>query len=209
MCFSAGASFVASGVLGAAGGATLAQTREKKTVPLASIPLFFAIQQFLEGLVWLSLSAGTLNSAAAYAYSFFAFVFWPIWIPVSTWLLEENPFRKKIIAVLGCIGIGTGLYLFSFLLAGELVVIEVGNSIRYSLPVEHWWVVTFLYVLATCASAVASSHRMVRVLGVAVFASLLIAGAFFLYAAASVWCFFSALLSVIVLFHVRANRHVG
>ena len=49
MCFSAAASFIASGTTGALGVATLWHTRAAREVPLASTPLLFGVQQFIEG----------------------------------------------------------------------------------------------------------------------------------------------------------------
>ena len=46
MCFSATASFAASGALGLVGAASLAKTKSKKEVPFAAVPLIFAVQQF-------------------------------------------------------------------------------------------------------------------------------------------------------------------
>ena len=65
MCFSATASFVASGALSALGVATLRATQRKAEIPFATIPLLFGIQQFVEGVLWLSFrfDAPQLNEA--------------------------------------------------------------------------------------------------------------------------------------------------
>jgi hypothetical protein len=46
MCFSAGASFTASAVLTAVGAATLLEVRKPSQAALASVTIFFAVQQF-------------------------------------------------------------------------------------------------------------------------------------------------------------------
>ena len=55
MCFSATASFVASGVIASIGVATLRHVREPRALLFACVPLLFAVHQFTEGLVWLGL----------------------------------------------------------------------------------------------------------------------------------------------------------
>ncbi|MFM7171039.1 MAG: DUF6629 family protein [Cyanobium sp.] len=94
MCFSAKASFLASALLLPTGTATLAMAwakKQRQMVPLAAAPLLFGLQQFCEGMVWLGLEGQppplgqpmVAPVAAALAYLFFAYAFWPIWIPLA------------------------------------------------------------------------------------------------------------------------------
>jgi hypothetical protein len=62
MCFSATASFTAGATLSALGIATLTQIRSRRELLLGSFPLLFAIQQFIEGLVWLTIDQTSLNT---------------------------------------------------------------------------------------------------------------------------------------------------
>ena len=55
MCFSASASFGAGIVLSSIGIATITKTQSRSQLSLAFIPLIFAVQQFSEGFLWLSL----------------------------------------------------------------------------------------------------------------------------------------------------------
>ena len=55
MCFSAPASFVAAAVTGAVGVAAMMRVHRREELPLAAMPLFFAVQQAIEGFLWLSL----------------------------------------------------------------------------------------------------------------------------------------------------------
>lgn len=95
MCFSAAASFAAGGALAVAGGITIAQAQEKKELPFASIPLLLGIQQAIEGVIWVSFSFPTVNTAAVYAYSMFSHVLWPIFVPFSVFLVETDQTRKR------------------------------------------------------------------------------------------------------------------
>ena len=63
MCFSATASFTAGAVLLGVGTLTLRSalasrhSHRRRDLPFAAIPLLFAIQQLIEGVVWLTVSA--------------------------------------------------------------------------------------------------------------------------------------------------------
>src|SRR5271156_4059038 len=55
MCFSAVANFVGSTALGAVGVVTLTKVKHRRELLFASLPILFAIHQFIEGFVWLGL----------------------------------------------------------------------------------------------------------------------------------------------------------
>jgi hypothetical protein len=55
MCFSAPASFITAGITGAIGVVALTRINEPRELPLAGTPLLFALQQGIEGLLWLKL----------------------------------------------------------------------------------------------------------------------------------------------------------
>ena len=54
MCFSATASFSAGAVLLGIGALTVKSSHRRREMPLAAIPLLFAIQQLTEGVIWLT-----------------------------------------------------------------------------------------------------------------------------------------------------------
>ena len=56
MCFSASASFAASAALVSLGLLAVKKTDNKKDIPFFSIPFGFALQQAIEGLLWLSVN---------------------------------------------------------------------------------------------------------------------------------------------------------
>ena len=73
MCFSAPASFIASGGLAVLGGVSFV-TAKKEDKILAAIPILFAIQQFCEGIQWIYLNSGSSSLIAGYLFLFFAFI---------------------------------------------------------------------------------------------------------------------------------------
>ena len=96
MCFSASASFTASAVLMPLGlySTHLARTnRQPNYVPLALVPFFFGVQQFVEGLEWTALDNGRiepLTTLAGLGFLFFAYCFWMVWIPWSAWSISRS-----------------------------------------------------------------------------------------------------------------------
>lgn len=205
MCFSATASFIAGTALSATGVATLRKTETKSEIPFAAIPLFFGLQQIFEGLVWLSFSSGSLilNKIAAHAFLLFAYVLWPIFIPFSVRLLEPDTSRKKLLSVFQIAGIGAGLYLLFFMFYHPLVSQIEHKSIVYFLHLPYGFAVTSLYVLVTCGSLLFSSHKIINIFGILAAMSFAVAYYFYTVALVSVWCFFAAILSVVIYWYFR------
>lgn len=207
MCFSAAASFTAGTVLTTVGLITLKQS-PKKTRLFASIPLLFGIQQLIEGFVWLSLmySMPTLNTLATYGFVFFSHLLWPIFTPLSVALMEPSKWRKRLIFACVVIGIVvSGYSLFSIILSPIKSQISC-NSVHYNFTsfIETPFSINIMmYFIATCLGCLLSSHRLVKLFGVSVVAFLMLSYHFYTATFVSVWCFFSAILSLIIYFHIK------
>ncbi len=206
MCFSATASFVAGGALGAAGVVTITRTKkDRKLLPLASIPLLFGIQQAIEGVVWLSFSTPLLNAVATYAYTVVANVVWPIYTPLAVLAVETDLQRKKVLYGLSAIGFVLGVYLLDFIYIAPVVSHIVNCSIAYGFGNRFPRALLGVYVLVTCGSFFVSSHRILRIFGAALLASFFVAGWFYTQTFFSVWCFFAAILSIIIFWFVTTG----
>ncbi len=206
MCFSATASFSAGALLLGIGTLTLRSAlaaQQRRELPFAAIPLLFALQQLIEGVIWLTFSdeAPLLNSVMTHVYSFFSHVLWPIYVPVAVLLMEPAGRRRR--ALFGFVAAGTavGAYLLYVLVAFPVVSQPTGQHIEYVSPHFFAAVTMALYLLSTAISPLLSSHRMVVVFGVLALLSFAAAYAFYSTWFISVWCFFAALLSVVVYLH--------
>lgn len=201
MCFSATASFTAGSVLAVIGTMTLRRADGARELPYALIPTLFAAQQFVEGGLWLTFagSAAHLNATLTHIYQFFSHVLWPVYVPIAVLLLERTAWRRRALQAFAAAGAGVGLYLAFFLVSDPTISRVTGGHVDYVSP--HFYVVPVvaLYVLATCVSPLVSSHSPVRWFGVVTSASLAAAAIFYLAWFISVWCFFAALMSVVVL----------
>ena len=205
MCFSATASFTAGSVLSVVGIATLTKVERKSEVPFAMIPLLFGVQQFIEGVVWLTLRADVpqFAHAATYAYSIFSHVLWPIFIPFAFRTLETVPQRRNTMRWFQGLGLAVALYLLFFIVTGPVVAEIVGQHIAYLSP--HFFIkpVIALYVTATCLTGFFSSHPFVKLFGALTLLAFSGTYLFYAHALVSVWCFFAAILSMLIYLHLR------
>ncbi|MDV3258136.1 MAG: hypothetical protein LOX97_10235 [Sphingomonas sp.] len=208
MCFSAAASFTAGIGLVGVGAVTASRAGGRAELPFALIPGLFGIQQLIEGGVWLTFAhdAPLANMVLTYAYSFFSHVLWPVYVPIAVLLLEPEAWRRRLLSAIAVAGAAVGLYLLYFLVTEPIVSEVVDKHISYQSPHFYVGAVMTLYVLATCVSSLVSSCGTIRWFGAATFVALVAAYAFYAYWFISVWCFFAAILSVIVLVHVFRAR---
>jgi hypothetical protein len=220
MCFSAAASFGAGAVLLPAGGFCVARAvrQAPRLLPLALTPLAFAGQQAAEGFVWLGLRSGdtALATRAGAVFLFFALAFWPFWLQFGLLLPESRRPARAFLAVLTVLSL-VWLWLFApvALEPGRWMAVEVvHHSISYGLsdlpafqfvPRLVWRIVYLGFIVAPLLVArpdvTVAGGGLLRVLGgvviVAVFAVSALA---YWYAFTSVWCFFAALASLLLVF---------
>ena len=204
MCFSATASFIAGTSLSAIGVATLGRAETKTEIPFAAIPLLFGVQQLTEGVIWLTFShdAPLLRQVMTYVYSGFSHVLWPIYVPFAMGFMETARWRKRTISLFQAAGLAVGLFLLYSIIVRPIVA-EVDRHIVYVTPHFYLPAVIVLYLAATCVTCFFSSHGFVKLFGVLALASF---GAAYLFAAralVSVWCYFAAVLSVLIFLHLR------
>jgi hypothetical protein len=209
MCFSASASFVAGIGLSIVGVMTLKKTKQKIEVPFAMIPLLFGFQQLIEGILWLSFrfDSPLLTTITTYLFSLFSHSIWPIFVPLSVWLLEVVPWRRNVIAGFLAIGISIGLYLL-FLIVKFPVTAEVNEHIIYISPHFYKMPAIIFYVAATCIVSLFSSHKIMNIFGALALVLFAIASWFYTVALFSVWCFFSAILSFMIYLYFRSKYPV-
>ncbi|MBI1213458.1 MAG: hypothetical protein GC190_18515 [Alphaproteobacteria bacterium] len=207
MCFSATASFIAGSVLTVTGIATLRMTSQKSEIPFAMVPLLFGVQQFVEGLIWLSLQNDlTANATLTFLYSLFSHVLWPVYIPFAVRLLEPVAWRRSAIAACLAIGVAVALYLLYFIVQFPVTARVAGSHIAYESPHFYAAPTMVLYLIATCAGSLFSSDRIIQLFGALSFATFIAAYAIHVATFFSVWCFFAALLSLIIFFYLRKRR---
>lgn len=210
MCFSAAASFTASAFLAGCGAAALWLARDPSHKPLAAIPLLFAIQQGIEGLVWLSFDKGDPAATAAlgHAYTLFSHILWPAYVPFAAWSAEPPGPRRRLLA-----GAAVGGFLVAGLLAWSLAAdpvapVAASGHIAYDSRQMLGPATMLLYLAATTGSLLASSRGFLRAFGALALAAFGLAYLVYAQWFISVWCFFAAWLSLVLVLHF-AVRAVG
>ena len=202
MCFSAAANFVGSSALGAVGVVTLTKVKHRRELLFASLPILFAVHQFIEGFVWLGLD-GVLSPTVAHnmgaAFMLYAQGLLPFLLPLSVLLFEPDGKSRKRMVPFVVLGGGTALYVLWALTAYPLQVYIRENSIVYINQATNNTAVAVLYVIATCGSLFFSKVRAMVSFGAANLVILLVVMAFKSYAFTSLWCAYAAIASVIIL----------
>jgi hypothetical protein len=208
MCFSAGASFAGGALITAAGVATVRKVREPSNMLFASIPLFFGLQQFAEGVVWLTLRSGgnnRLQDVAAYIFLVIALVIWPVMIPLSVRFMESLKKRKKILIIFLLAGALVSAYYAYHLLFYNVAPRIASHHIQYkgNAPRSLRLPAFILYLTATITPLFISSVRKTYIMGILIALSCLASGIFYKEYHTSVWCFFAALISIIIFWIIR------
>ncbi len=208
MCFSAPVSFIAGITLIAFGVVTVKMTKKKSEIPFAMIPLLFGVQQVVEGMLWLSFEFEVLrlNMVMTYLFTLFSHVLWPIYVPFSIGLIETVLWRKKLLWGFQAAGAGLSMYLL-YSIVKFPVISAIEENMVYVLPYVRQHPAMELYLAATCVAPLFSSHNFVRLFGVLTFVLFFAALWFYTVALFSVWCFFSAVLSVLIYLHFKYSKH--
>lgn len=209
MCLSAEVNFIASAVVGTVGVATLSHTRHPREVLFAAMPLFFAFHQFTEGFVWLGLE-GRINQLAfdnaAFLFILYAQGILPFLMPLAVLLMENVPWRRKVIGALTATAALFSLYMIYGVTSFPTECFVEGRSIVYKNEItENIWTL-LLYVLVTCGALILSGHLVIRIFGVLNLIGLTVVLIVKAYAFSSVWCFYAACVSVFLYWQFRSRR---
>ena len=209
MCFSATASLVTASMVGAIGVVSVRSARSKAELPLACIPLLFAAQQAAEGGLWLALEQG---EAGPWPWLFtqvflaFALVIWPVYAPAAAWLVEPDRRRRQIMQASFLVGVAVASFFLVQLMTLRNEGYISGSHILYRTDVEAPVLAGLVYMGAAVLALVVSSHRAIAVLGAIICVGALVTYAFMQDVFVSVWCFFAAASSFVILAHFQQSR---
>jgi hypothetical protein len=211
MCFSAPASITAGVLLSFAGSETLKKVHKPSQIVFASIPIFFAFQQFSEGVVWLTIphkEFAALQTISTYTFLVMAQFIWPMLVPASVLLMEKNATRKKILWSLLILGVIVSFYYLYGLVIyhahAEISHLHINYKSNHqsSFP----FISTVLYLIATLAPVFVSSVKRAYLLGVIIGLSALVSIIFFTECLISIWCFFAAVVSFVIFYTIRESH---
>jgi general stress protein CsbA len=202
-----GASFGAGVILLTIGYVAVSQARNSQQHVLSVIPLLFSLQQFIEGLLWLSLQDHAYvrwQPLMLYLFLIPAQVVWPLFIPVCAVMIETNPVRRKLL-ILTCIigGITSAIFLYGLFFYNASASIG-HHHIRYALdlPFLQQWYGGIPYLAAAVAAPLISSDPRMRLTGLLLLISYLTASLFYKDYIISVWCYFATVISLVALYDI-------
>ncbi len=218
MCFSAPASFAASGFLTGMGYASVKKSLTKNDYFLCLFPFIFGFQQFCEGVVWLTWDAQAgalyyLGQSATYVFTIFAFSLWPILFPMIIYFHEATTvLRKTVFLSLAAIGTILGAYHLWCIISSNIKPYPFEGNLFYDarkifefshyMLVEYGISTKFIYISVLFLSLFLSKNPRVKIFSVAVLLSNYVAHYFYARTFVSTWCFFAAVLSFLVYFCV-------
>jgi len=211
MCFSAEASFTGSAIISAIGVAGLTKTKKRAEILFAAIPILFGIQQCAEGVLWITLKSGghgRLENTATYIFLVTALVIWPTMIPLSVWFMERVKRRKRILTYLIVLGGALSLF-YAFCLFVYNVTPQIKSfHIQYvdEFPETLVKIAFVCYLITTIAPIFISSVKRMWLFGILIAVSCLITGIFFAQYLTSVWCFFAAIISILIYWILSGTR---
>jgi hypothetical protein len=211
MCFSPEASFAGGVIISAIGVATVTKVHKPSQLLFASIPLFFGLQQFAEGTLWMTLPNPdyvAVQKFTTYLFLIMADVLWPVMIPLSVLFMEENKKKKPFLWTLLGLGIALSSYYAFCLLFYNVTPRIMGYHIKYftDFPKSVALPAFFVYLFVTITPLFISSVKRTRVLGVFMFLSCAVTAIFFTQYLTSVWCFFAALISGVIFWILRDSK---
>jgi hypothetical protein len=211
MCFSATASFIASAFLGVAGVVAMRKVKTPSLFLFSGIPFFFSIQQLSEGFIWLSLKNPDFvgwQEIPMYIFLSFALIVWPILVPVSIMLPENNSKRKKFLKALSFSGIILSAIMRYCLLFGNVTASILSFRIHYAIdyPLNISQYSGLYYFIPTVIPLFVSSIKRMHLFGLTIFVSYVVTQIFFKENVVSVWCFFPAIISVAIILIVEKHN---
>lgn len=213
MCFSAEASFAGGIIISAIGIVTVREVHKPSQLVFASIPLFFGLQQVIEGSLWLTIQNpefANLQRIGTYFFLIMADFLWPTIIPMAVLLMEENRKRKRILKILLAMGISLSLYYAYCLLFFNITPQIMGYHIQYNttFPKSLSMPAFITYLIVTITPLFISSIKRTHLLGILMFLSCLVTAIFFTQYLTSVWCFFAALISGVIFWILKDSKSV-
>lgn len=200
MCFSAEASFSIGTVLTVIGAVGCKKIKKWPLKFLAIIPLFFAVQQFSEGFVWLYLNntieSPVVGHISKLLYLLFAWVFWPLYIPFAFYLNENERWRKALCLVCFAVGLLVLYVDGMFLYSKEITATIVGHSVYYT---ESPTYAHIIYGFSVIIPMIFSGINKMWIVGFSLLASFIASQIIYTVAFTSVWCFFAAAVSILLI----------
>jgi hypothetical protein len=207
VCLSPEVDLAVGTVVVAIGVDALRHVREPKQIPLAAIPLLLGLHQITEAFIWWGLQGQVghaLERVALWLYLLFAMVALPALMTIAVLLIERSPVRRYAIGAFVVLALGVASALVVAIFRGSIGAAIDGRHIAYHIEaLDRGGAWTALYVIATCGALLVSSYRDMEILGALNLLAIPALMWLTLSGLVSLWCFWAAIVSVVIAFHLR------
>ena len=210
MCFSATASFAGGVIITSIGAAAIRKNSEPSQRLFAAIPMLFGLQQVAEGFVWLALQSpgqDLLLKVSAYIFLIIALVVWPTMLPLAVLQMEKLEPRRRMLYVSLATGMAVSLcfviYILMFKMTAQISSYHILYAIDYPQQIASLGAIA--YIIATIPPLFVSSKKGMGLFGIIIVLSYCVTRFFYGEYLISVYCFFAALASVVILQIVLKN----
>lgn len=215
MCFSASASFGASGLL-TIGGILFQKSNliKPRNLLISSIPFIFAVHQFSEGLVWTGISQNLSGGYFFYATWFYIVIshlFWPVYMPIAMIVYNQGSSYQKTNKLLLLFGVLLASYIFYWMMIYPEIVPKIGNngrSIEYYFHVPFLKITELLYLIIVAAPFFLTNDKYLRMIvgpawALTFIVAKIISG---VNTFPSVWCFLAAFVSLVIYLALKKSE---
>ena len=214
MCFSATASFTGGVIISSIGVAAIRKNSEPSQRLFAAIPMLFGLQQAAEGFVWLALQSpghDLLLKVSAYIFLVIALVVWPTMLPLAVLQMEKLKQRRRALYVSLATGMAVSfcfvIYILIFKMTAQISSYHILYAIDYPQQIASLGAIA--YIIATIPPLFVSSQRGMGLFGMIIVLSYCVTRFFYGEYLISVYCFFAALASVVILQIVLKNNRAA
>lgn len=209
MCFSATADLVAAAAVAPVGVVALRWAPTRADLPIAALPMLFAVHQAIEAFVWFGfddrVSAG-VQQAAILAYLVIAQIVLPLLVPLGVRAIEPVAWRRRALLVPLAAGLAVAAWVVYVITVEELGAHPQAHAIVYETDYRIGPISTALYAIATLGAILLTSRRPLLWLGLVNAVGFGGAALIRYESVTSVWCVYAALTSAVVLLHLDARR---
>jgi hypothetical protein len=205
---SAAGSLAMALVMGAVGAVSIAQSSSRRRRMFAAIPLLFAVQQGAQVVVWSTMgdpARAILHRVATNLFLGVGLVVWPTWLPLALASVERRTVRLWGLVSLARFGTVVSTCAAVLLLRWQPSAHVVAGAIRYDLPpglgldLSDRLICLWAFAAPAVIPLFVSTAGLMRTMGLTLVAALVVAAGVPPDARTSVWCFFAAVLSCLVL----------
>jgi hypothetical protein len=122
------------------------------------------------------------------------------------WLMEPDIRRKKILYYFLLLGAAASLYMFYCLITYDISAVVESGHIRYYRNFPYLNIMRPVNFVLIGITPFLSTLRYTKLLAGAMMASLILTYIFYREYLISVWCFFAAILSLLIILVINSNK---